>query len=279
MFKTIIFPCDYFEKRKVDMELSQEYNSALANGFEVILFDYNEFIESNRLNLSCSCTEERFAIYRGFMMKPELYEIFYNKLSDKNIFLINKPKEYEYAHIFPNVYKDIKSDTANTIIFDNIESADIKEIHFKKFMVKDYVKSVKGTNFPKYFDNTLSQVEFENYIRKFVDLRGNLFTGGICVKEYLSLKYYGNYTNEYRVFYANGREVSISRNSGQGIYTPLPPQKLVEKYSKLSSNFYTIDYAELENGQWKILEAGDGQVSGLSDFQDYYTFYSQLLRL
>lgn len=30
----------------------------------------------------------------------------------------------------------------------------------------------------------------------------------------------------------------------------------------MDSIYYTIDYAELSDGTWKILEAGDGQVSG-----------------
>lgn len=110
----------------------------------------------------------------------------------------------------------------------------------------------------------------------FMKYRGDLYTGGICVKEYLSLKHYGTSTNEYRVFYANHHIVSISRNSGQSWYVPMPPKELTEKYKNLDSPFYTIDYAELENGFWKIIEAGDGQVSGLSDGQDYKAFFKDL---
>ena len=143
-------------------------------------------------------------------------------------------------------------------------------------MVKDYVKSVKGTSFPKYFDSTITQKDFDNHMQKFYEYRGNLYTGGICIKEYLSLKHYGADTNEYRVFYINNEIATISRNSGQGTYTPLPPNKLLEKYKMLDSLYYTIDYAELENGKWKILEVGDGQVSGLSDNQDYNVYFRVL---
>ena len=116
----------------------------------------------------------------------------------------------------------------------------------------------------------------EEQMEKFYNYRGDLYTGGICVKEYLSLKRYGDRTNEYRVFYINGEVTTISRNSGQGAYAPLPPQKLIEKYKNLGSPYYTIDYAELDDGSWRILEAGDGQVSGLSDNQDYYSYYRTL---
>lgn len=50
----------------------------------------------------------------------------------------------------------------------------------------------------------------------------------------------------------------------------------MEKYSRLDSPLYTIDMAELSDGSWKILEAGDGQVFGLSDGQDSISFFRVL---
>ena len=44
----------------------------------------------------------------------------------------------------------------------------------------------------------------------------------------------------------------------------------------MGSNYYTVDYAELEDGNWKILETGDGGVSGLPDSVDYETYYKTL---
>ena len=78
------------------------------------------------------------------------------------------------------------------------------------------------------------------------------------------------------MFYANGEILTISRNSGQAKYTHTPPTELIEKYRGLESVFYTVDFAELDNGEWIIIEVGDGGVSGLSDFQDYEEFYRKL---
>ena len=144
-------------------------------------------------------------------------------------------------------------------------------------MVKDFVKSVKGTDFPKCISTDISEDEFKSLIRQFLSYRGNLYTGGICIKEFLELKRYREKTNEYRVFYCNNQAVTISRNSGQPEYFPEPPEALIEKYSALNSPFYTVDYAEISDGTWKIIEAGDGQVSGLSDFQDAKIFYKMLM--
>jgi hypothetical protein len=135
-------------------------------------------------------------------------------------------------------------------------------------MVKDSVKSVKGTEFPAFFDQSTSQAEFDEAMKIFYKYRGNLLTGGICVKEYLDLKRYDGVTNEFRVFYANGKIISVSKNSKQPESVNKLPMELAEKYLGLNSPYYTIDYAELADGSWKIIEAGDGSVSGLSSGQD-----------
>lgn len=78
------------------------------------------------------------------------------------------------------------------------------------------------------------------------------------------------------MFYTNHEIISVSRNSGQGNYTNEPPKELIEKYRTIESIYYTVDFAELEDGSWKVLEAGDGSVSGLSDYQDAEVYFRVL---
>lgn len=143
------------------------------------------------------------------------YKEFYNRLKDKNIHLINDPQEYENCHYFPNSYPLFEKDTAKILLFPLHQKIDIHEItdHFSKFMIKDYVKSVKGDLFPKYFDSSISQKEFDNWMKEFYKFRGNLISGGICIKEYLDLKKYDSGTNECRVFYLNHKILLINYES------------------------------------------------------------------
>lgn len=143
-------------------------------------------------------------------------------------------------------------------------------------MIKDYVKSVEGTVFPKCFGTDISQDEFDEWMEVFYKYRGDLLTGGICVKEFLPLKHYGAKTNEYRVFYINHKVATISKNSAQPSHASELPKDLVSKYEKLDSIYYTVDFAELEDGSWRVIEAGDGSVSGLSEFQDVTEYYRAL---
>lgn len=279
MIDLILFPSSYFDVKKVDEDLIDEYRGAKATDlFDIIIFGYDKWFNENKLVLTDIPETKRKAVYRGWMMKPDKYKKFYNQLLENNIELVTSPKEYELMHIFPNIYKHFGNDTAKMKLYPLHEKIDVNDLKktFKRFMIKDYVKSVKGTNFPKFFDESISQEEFDQWMEVFYKYRGNLLTGGICVKEFLQLKYYGERINEYRVFYINHKVATISRNSAQGNFTPEVPRDLVDKYNDIDSLYYTVDFAELEDGSWKVIEAGDGSVSGLSEFQDAEQYYRAL---
>ena len=279
MVNTLVFPSDFYNKRSVDPALRAEYEAAVATGlFRIILFSYDKLAAEGVVEISDTTSEECTAVYRGWMLKPDQYSLFYEELLKRRIRLVTSPEQYQLMHVFLNVYEHVKEDTARMKVFPLYQQISVEDLKkaFVRFMVKDYVKSVKGTDFPKYFDRSVTQEQFDSWMRKFYEYRGKLLTGGICIKEYLDLKRYGNKTNEYRVFYINHEIATISRNSGQGIYAPMPPQKLISKYRFLESPYYTVDYAELSDGTWVVIEAGDGSVSGLSDGQDYEVYFRTL---
>ena len=250
--KMILFPSDYFDINKIDESFKNEYEAVLSNGnFETVLFSYDEWIAERKMKLNHKVDTMKNAIYRGWMMKPKVYENFYRELQKKNIQLMTLPNEYAKFHSFPNIYPELEENTAKMLVYDDVGKVDLKEIKntFSQFMIKDYVKSVKGTDFPKCISSDIDEDEFNRLMKKFLEYRGELYTGGICIKEYLDLKLYGNKTNEYRVFYMNHQIATVSRNSGQPCYTAEPPKKFIEKYRNLPSPFYTVDYAELSDNQ------------------------------
>lgn len=282
MLEMIVFPSSYYDIKKVDEDFQVEYDAAKeSNLYDIVLFHYEKWFHEERLVLDHYPSEKTFAIYRGWMMKVEQYKQFYEALLEKNIQLMTTPSQYEKMHLFPNIYEQLKEDTPKISVYVKHEKINIEEVKkiYPRFMIKDFVKSVKGTNFPKYFDQSITQEEFDQWMQVFYEYRGDLFTGGICIKEYVNLKKYQGTTNEYRVFYVNHNIATVCRNSSQATYLPSPPQKLINQYKNLDSLFYTVDYAELENGSWIIIEAGDGSVSGLSPNQDAIHFFRTLKHL
>ena len=278
--RTLLYPGSYDDYRIIEDDMREEYNAASDTGlFHIILFNYDGWLAGDRLKLTNAGEVTDHVIYRGWMLKPEEYLALYKQLESRGITLLTSPDEYDALHMFPNVYPLIRKDTAGMMYFEDghVDLGKVKT-RFPRFMVKDCVKSVKGTDFPAFFDRSVTQPEFDNRMELFYKYRGDLLTGGICIKEFLDLKRYGDRTNEFRVFYANHRVISICRNSLQPEYTNEPPEELVRKYTYLPGVYYTIDYAELTDDTWKIIEAGDGGVSGLSPGQDPKPYFKALYR-
>ena len=116
--KTLLFPSSYFNVNKVDEDLQAEYEAAVNTGlFDIILFGYDQWFREGKLVLTQMPEERQQAVYRGWMMKPEMYRAFYSCLMEKNIELVTMPEAYESMHTFPNVYDLVKEDTAGMRTF------------------------------------------------------------------------------------------------------------------------------------------------------------------
>ena len=214
-------------------------------------------------------------------MKPDRYARFYHDLVRLGFEPIISPAEYGRMHCFPSAARSFANQTPTYRVFPqtngeiHLDAHEINET-FHHFMMKDYVKSLKGTSFPACIKTPITQEELDELVGTFIQLRDELFTGGIVVKAYVDLKHYNEATNEWRMFVLYGRVLGMCHNSNQPTTTPAPPQALTEAYTSLDSPFYTLDFAELEDESWTIIEAGDGQVSGLAAADHPTRFYEQL---
>ena len=127
MVDMILFPSSYFNASKVDEDLQKEYEAVLATGlFKTAVFGYDKWFNEGKLIISGEPAEEHYAVYRGWMMKPEQYERFYKLLQEKNIKLVTDPAQYKLMHIFPNVYDCVKSDTAKMEVFPLHSQIDVE---------------------------------------------------------------------------------------------------------------------------------------------------------
>ncbi|MCH1949575.1 ATP-grasp domain-containing protein [Enterocloster sp. OA13] len=272
----ILYPSDYFNIRKPDPDYEYEYREAVRfPDLMAVFYNYDEFAVTGRLKFYPVDLKPGPCIYRGWMLKPDQYGYLYDTLLEQDVRLVNSPEEYRLCHEFPNVYPYIKGSTPRMTVFRQDEPVDWQEIRkqYGRFLIKDYVKSVKGSDFPAYFDASYTDQQLDGYLERFKNLRGSLFDGGIVIKEYVDLAKVQGRTNEYRAFILDGNVLSVTANSNQDASRPRVPMSLVRQFTGLNSHFYTVDFAELEDGSWTIIETGDGQVSGLSPNQLVFPFY------
>jgi hypothetical protein len=274
---SVIFPCDYFNPKNPDSEYAAEYQAAKDLGFNVALFNHDDFINEHKLDIKISKTISP-AIYRGWMMKPEEYLLFRHLANNRGYNLIVDSAQYKTCHLFPMLYKYIKAYTPTAIWFKQWSPDTLlllKDFFETGMIIKDYVKS--NVKFSR-ISPDISLDTFDRLIRAFIDERGELFTEGIVIKEYVKPKIYGGRTNEWRAFFFNNELIYQNPHPVKNVVSLHIPSTdwLTEIAKKIPSKFFTLDCMELEDGTFTILEGGDGQVSGLPTDTNFNFFYSAI---
>lgn len=283
MEKIILYPCSYDNLREVDEDYKFEEQIANKFGINTVTFNYDAFVtfgEKLKIHSNIELNKDNMvtAVYRGWMLLPEKYKELYDNLLELGIKLVNNPDEYENAHCFNKAYKELEEYTPKILVFNKDEKINWINVQkiISKFIVKDFVKSVKGFDFEHYLDFTYTDNELDNKIEKFKKLRGNLYTGGIILKEYVDLDRSGGKTHEFRGFYYNGRLVTLYQNSNNTEDEIKNVIKFANSIPKLKSKFYTVDFAIKKNGETIVIETGDGQVSGIDSEEEVSTLYNYI---
>ncbi len=276
-----LLPCDPLDSKKVDYDFQREFNAIVSLGFKVNLYDHDQLVDHNAFISNIDNRNGKHSvILRSWMLKENQYDFLYKSLASRNLYLINTPEQYLNCHYYPNVYDKIKKFSPKSTWFENISNESI--IHHRDIMgcdviIKDYVKSEKYSSDLFMLSKSLSNEEFCSKVNEFKLSRGKLFNRGIVFKEFLDLKKFGEKTNEFRLFVYNKKVISTSQNTELGFGTSPNLDFLNDIIQSIDSNLYTIDIAELDSGEWIILETGDGSVSGLASGQDEFIFYTNFI--
>lgn len=264
--------------RKVDPDYELEYCEAMKK-HKCALFSYED-LENGKSSLY-NDEISGLTIYRGWMMKPEMYKRFYSLLDEKGIVLINSPEEYEKYHTLPGWYHEFRDCIAESVWETDGSISAIMEkgaVLEGGYIVKDYVKSRKHEWYDAcYIPNIRDKANAEKVIANFVERQGDSLVGGIVLRKYEKLRQIGFHdrsgmpiSEEYRVFNFAGKIHIMDNYWEKDREVKLSEEELRWLdgiAAKIRSNFVTIDLARREDGTLIIMELGDGQVSGLQEIQ------------
>jgi hypothetical protein len=285
----ILFCESILESNKVDEAFIEEYKNAKINDFEVLFYNF----EGNSIGKIKSNEKMETIIYRGWMLKPLQYKILYENLLAKNYKLINDPVEYQNCHYLPDSLKYIGKYTPKTIFrkIENENSIDIlieeaKVFNGKPVIIKDYVKSEKHYwNTACFVENSNNAKKLKETINNLINIRENDFNEGIVIREYIELedlkihsKSKMPLSEEYRLFFYNNELLNVYKYWDEGDYNVNEPntKEFEEIAKRIESNFFTMDIAKDKNGNYIIIELGDGQVAGIPEKEDKGKFYKRL---
>lgn len=292
----VLFCDSVFDNKTVEPDYEAEFTACLKYGFTNGLFSYEEVADGNikkALRHISPAPEQETAIYRGWMLKPSQYELLFKGLLDKNIRLINSPDEFRHCHYLPESYDLIKTLTPQSNWTKHDEHEDFRVINqltdtfgVSSIIVKDYVKSEKHHwKDACYIPDASDKTKVHSVVSKFLELRGSSLNEGLVFRKFEALKFLTNHsksdmplTREFRVFVLNGKPVNTYPYWEEGEYGDETPDiaPFAQIASTINSSFFTMDIAEKKDGDWIIMELGDGQTAGLPENADPGEFYEKL---
>ena len=242
----LLYPSSPIRTRKPDEQYAEEVDAVRDAGFEVSVFSLENF-QGGEFAAFPPLPMNAQVLYRGWMLSAEEYQTLSAAITNAGANLLVSAEEYLSSHYLPNWYPLIQEFTPETHIFPvsvDLET-ELKGLGWPAFFIKDYVKSLKTSVGSRV--STPEQVS--TLIAEMKKFRGTI-EGGFCVRRVEDFVA----TTERRYFVLNGTPHAA---------TGSVPDVVKECARRLKQRFYSIDVIERADGESRIVEVGDGQVSDL----------------
>lgn len=295
----LVLCADPLEPSRVDPCFAAEAEAARRAGWDVCVVNLEE-LEAGHLKRALACVPQRDtrrALYRGWMMRPEVYVRLHQGLSARNVRLLNSPEHYRHAHHLPENHAVISLLTAPTtwlrlppgFTWEWIEARLpdlLRPFGDAPVLVKDYVKSQKHAWKEACFIPCASDaMAVRLVVQRFLELQDDALNEGLVFRQYIPLASAGTHPVsgmplgvEFRLFFLRGQVLSSSVYWEHGADGGVRPDlaMFTDVARKVASPFFAMDVALRADGQWMIVELGDGGVSSLPERADVDDFYRRL---
>jgi len=230
-------------------EMFQEEADGLSDAGHSVSLINSERLETTTARIKPELPPEATVAYRGWMLNPNDYV----HLVDSIIAVGGRPltstEAYLSTHYLPNWYHLIADLTPETVVLplDSDWERSLTELGWPRFFVKDYVKSLK-TSVGSFIDRP---EQIKAVVAEMEKYRGTI-EGGLCVRRVEDFVP----ETERRYFVLNHQPFAADPSAAV-------PQIVLNCAERIGSNLFSIDVIERSDGELRIVEIGDGQVSDL----------------
>lgn len=294
---TILFPSGTLNPRAVEPDFEAQLQAAQEAGLGSQLLDFDALTQgdiSRALRMVRSCDEVQVLVYRGWMLRAEVYELLYNALHERSWRLLNGPAAYALCHELPRWYGLLEGRTPRSVwlptpkCFDSEHVLEAAEsFSSDAVVVKDYVKSRKHEwSTACFIGDATDAAQVERVTQTFLRRQGEILVGGLVLRQFVPLRSLGSdqksgapIVNEWRLFWLDHALTASAPHGEEAGESPAPQvlAELQELAGRIGSRFFSMDVAQLESGEWIVIELGDGSVSGLPPQMDAREFYASLM--
>jgi hypothetical protein len=292
-----IFCADPFNICQPDFSYLAEYEAVKNLGFQPALIDFEALVNERNPEKAVrkvpTQPTEQVGLYRGWMLTPTQYQQLFEALARRGIRLLNDTNAYKHCHYLPESYSIIAHYTPKSVWLslngeldmDSVMSL-LHEFGDRPIILKDFVKSRKHEWYEACYIPQASDITaVERVVRRFVQLQETALNEGLVFREFVDFEPLATHsksgmplTKEFRLFFLKGELLYVSQYWDEGNYAEIHPPmpQFCEVAQAVQSQFFTMDVAKHLNGDWMIVELGDGQVAGLPDSADVAEFYQSL---
>ncbi|MEU8827105.1 ATP-grasp domain-containing protein [Streptomyces sp. NPDC048636] len=285
MGPAFLFSRDPLAPRRVDPEFADEARAVRMAGATVALIDHEALLSGDTAAAVARVPREAgSAWYRGWMLPGDRYAALATALAERGRTLLTSPERYRTAHELPGWYEVFAPLTPASAWLPTAPGRMPEESRLARLaarlggagpaVVKDWVKSRKHEwDEACYVPDLADTGRLTAVATRFIELQDDFLTGGVVLRRFERYRPVG----EARVWWLDGEPVHIGPHPDSPALRPAPDLTEVgPAVRELGCRFITTDLALREDGRWRVVEVGDGQVSGLPRDADARPLFTAL---
>ena len=232
--------------READEQFAAEVEAVRDVGFGLSLFSLENF-QTDTFRASPRLPNDIEILYRGWMLSAIEYAELVSAVLRAGARLAVDHASYLSSHYLPGWYTALADLTPETRVYptDCDLQSELQALGWGEFFIKDYVKSLK-TSVGSRISSPEQVVAVIADMHRF---RGTV-EGGFCVRHVEAFLL----DTERRHFVLNGVPYAAEGEA---------PPIVHECARRLRSRFFSVDVVQRTDGQLRVVEVGDGQVSDL----------------
>ncbi|MFF7037654.1 ATP-grasp domain-containing protein [Streptomyces griseus] len=267
-----LFCADPLRASRPDPQFADDLAAARAAGGRIALLDHDALLAGDAAGAVARVARDSGPYwYRGWMIPSGRYAELETALGARGCSLLTDAAGYRRAHELPGWYEEFEGLTPHSVwraVVPGASPPTAEELAGLAAplgpgpgIVKDFVKSRKHEwHEACYVPELADRERLAAVVGRFVELQDTFLAGGVVLRAFEPFVAGG----EARVWWVDGEAVLTTAHPDTPGRHPVPELPFVrEAVGRLGLRWVTTDLALREDGVWRVVEVGDGQVSGL----------------
>lgn len=259
----LLVPADALNPRRTHEHFRDEAVAAREAGHDVGLLDHDALERSRADDALLRITASGDTVYRGWMLRAEQYGALETSLREHGVTLRTTAAQYRAGHELPGWYDALAEVTPESVWTDGPDldafEAACRRLGAGPAVLRDFTKSLKHHwHEASFVPDVADLASARTVAARFLELRGEDLTGGLVLRRFERFV-----SAEARTWWVDGecRLVTAHPDTPNDVAPEPDLHAVAPLVAALGLPFVTVDMVLRDDGAWRVVELGDGQVS------------------